>query len=47
LTPRSVLVARSSPTLIASSKLVSDVALISVTRATVPAMMPSSCRRWR
>src|SRR5918994_5394617 len=38
LTPRSVWVARSIPTLTASSKLESDVALISVTRATDPAM---------
>src|SRR6266566_6253189 len=46
LTPRKVWAARSTPILTASSKLVSDVALISVTRATEPAMsyLPESRR---
>jgi hypothetical protein len=42
---RTVWPAREIPTRIASSKLVSERAVISVTRATVPAM-PSSDRPW-
>src|SRR5687768_16182335 len=42
VTPRNVALARSRPTFTASSKPVSDVALISVTRATVPGAMTSS-----
>jgi hypothetical protein len=46
VTLRSVELARLRPTFTASSKLVSDLALISVTRATVPATMTSWSQSW-